>query len=257
VWSGAIGAEVKFLNIRRVSGVVYLDAGPYAASTDVLGLRGTFVNVESNTGHVAITPVTDAYIGHGAAAGDRIYHRESGTVVFDEKNDADSISWLNWISGVTAVEFRHNASPRVAFDSTSVTLSGDVVYRESAAGVEFERVRTSTATISTATTTYVETVSMLTLGNGTYDVEMDAVLYNTTDTEGARYHREATFRKGAAAAQIGTTDAGGTTDKEDAGQTGNDATIDRSGNDIRFGVVTDSTNEHKWDVTTTIRRRAA
>jgi len=127
LWSGVVGAESKYFNVRRVSGVVYLDAGPYAASTDVLGVRGTYVNIESNVGHVALTPVTDTYIGHGAAAGDLIHHRESGTIVMDEKNDADATSWFNWISGVTAVELRHNTTARFSFTALTSSVTAPSV----------------------------------------------------------------------------------------------------------------------------------
>jgi len=195
----------------------------------------------STGGFISIAADGHCYISH--AAGSAIKLREAGTDVADLVVDANGVCYLDTISGVASVEFRHNGAARVVYDANDASLIGGTSTElrvESGAqvlldneGVEHRRiyvapfVEKTNDTIATVLNTGV-------LADGVYECEGVFVLTNNTDNEGATYRRFASFKVvSGTSSQIGTTDAGGYVDKADAGQGGATATID----DTATGVV--------------------
>lgn len=242
----------KYFEVKQsASGVTQISGGPIGAETHNLLFRTTNVQFETTSGFITLVSAADVYLDHGTGY---FYHRENGVTVATQKNDADGASYINWITGVTSVELRHNTSPRVAFDSTTVTLSADEVVRKSAAGTVYQRERVATATISSATTTTVD--SFTTTSNRVYDVSVVAVVTEDSNNVGATYHRYAAFwNEAGTLAQIGTTDNGGTTDKEDATIAGYSLVVDFSGTAIRVRLTTDAGEPTNVNTVTTITER--
>lgn len=190
-----------------------------------------------------------------------ISHRTSPgaeALCMTETLNATGACTYNYVAAASC-EFQHNASPRVAFDATTVSLSATGHIKENAAGTIFEREYLASATISSATTTTVD--SFVTASERVYAVELHGYMSNDTDNEGAVFHRVAAFKNVAGTVtQIGTSKTPGEAGGDgfyfqDAGQAAVNLTLDFSGTSIRARLTTDVADTVNINTQMKIRER--
>jgi hypothetical protein len=263
-WTGPPGGETErasYYLIPTGVGFFVINAGPYSGSaTTGLFLNSLDMLLQSNGELNIFATGAGGNILVSTSTG-LIRFLRSGSDAFFITLDNLGLVAHNAVATVTAVEHQHNTSPRLSYDSANVTLSGDKVIRENAAGTKFGEDVATTAFINTATTTYILTYATTT--DRVYDVWAHDVASNDDDDEGASHRRVAVFRNVAGTlTQIGTTKTpaaglGGldVLDFEDAGQAGLDLTIDFSGTSIRVGYVTPSGDEVRINLSVSIKER--
>lgn len=211
-------------------------------------IEGASFNLEARTSLLSLVSITGFYMSDN---GGTFYRRRAGVTCVTETLQSAGVCTESWASGVTGVEFQHNGTTRMQFDSENVYLraatGGKAIgHRFSGAAAQAQAKREhlyDTTTTADATPTAVLTVAIPT-GCVVHIRWVMTGRQVSVVTDAATYERVSTFVNNAGTVtQIGTTSSLHTAEAT----AGWDVTTNISGTNVQLRGTGAAATNIRWE----------